>query len=316
MRWLVQAEIDEGRRAGVVLEFPRLRFPESQRKFITSYHVSILSIEIHRSPPPSSQPIKDRALSDVEIEQMRLALSTFRDGSGQFLKSIREHMPSFLDFERVTALVCGGETMENKGIFDVIVPSPGSLPFAISCKMSITQPDTHKASFMELSNSQKKFQDEFDRLGIDWRSEPEYAGPAVVELVTKWHHDEANRADLDSSRYLILSHDKRWQQFRLLCYSLNLTIADPYARVEWCNEGGSATDGPSTVAGYIDHEGRWHRLWQLFQRSGGQLKYYPPFAWADWISDAFSLELPPVTSIRDKVDEYFPGKWPSSPLNP
>ena len=236
---------------------------------------------------------------------MRLALSTFRDGSGQFVKSIGGYMPGYLDFERATALVCGGETSEDKGIFDVSVPVPDGLPFGVSCKMSVSQPASHMAGFMELSNSQKKFRDEFARLEIDWQTEPEYAGPAVVELVMEWHQAVAQEFDISGSRYLVLSHDRKWRGFQLLCYSLDLTRADPYA-VEWCNEG----SGPSSVAGYIPHNNRRHRLWQLFQNSGGQLKYYPPLEWADWTSPPFHLEEPPIKGIVEKVDEYFPGMWP------
>ncbi|WP_419923600.1 hypothetical protein [Candidatus Poriferisocius sp.] len=239
-----------------------------------------------------------------EIENMRLALSTFRDGSGQFVKSIEEYMPDYRDFERVTALVCGGDSAESKAIFDVVVPTPDGLPFGISCKMS-TEKKT--AGFMELSNAHKTFQDEFDSLGVDWRTEPEYAGPAVVELVSNWHQRESRQFDLASSRYLVLSHDSKWREFQLHCYPLSLVIADPYADVEWCSEG----KGPSTVAGYIQHGGRRHRLWQLFQGSGGQLKYYPPLEWTEWSSARFALETPPVKTILEKVEEYFPGKWSS-----
>lgn len=260
------------------------------------------------SVPGRSQPIKDRPMSVFEIENMRLALSTFRDGSGQFVGSIEAYMPDFLAFERVTALVCGGDTAESKGIFDVVVPVPGGLPFGISCKMTARQ---KASSFMELSNAHKTFQDEFDRLGIDWRTEPEYAGPAIVELVSSWQTDVADQFNLESSRYLVLSHANRWSEFQLHCFRLSLTVADPYSDIEWCNEGGDVERGPSTLAGYISHDGQRHRLWQLFQRSGGQLKYYPPREWAEWASATFALETPPVKTILEKVEEYFPGQWSS-----
>ena len=249
-------------------------------------------------------------MSEVEIERMRLALSTFRDGSGQFLKKVGGFMPDFLDFERVTAIVCGGTTSENKGIFDVIVSVPHGKSFGISCKMAATQRTQAKSSFMELSNSKKKFDDEFARLGIDWRSQPEKAGPAIVDLVSGWHQEVGGEVDLASSRYLVLSHDTRWQVFQLLCFPLDLALADPYSDVEWCNEGDDKNGGPSTVAGYIYDGGREHRLWQLYQNSGGQLKYYPLLEWAEWTSQPFKLEEPPVIGIRDKVERYFPGMWP------
>ena len=251
-------------------------------------------------------PIRDRPMNADEVERMRLALSTFRDGSGQFVKSIGRFMPGYLDFERATALVCEGQTSEDKGIFDVSVPVPGGLPFGVSCKMSVSQPVAHMAGFMELSNSQKKFSDEFKRLGISWRKQPKRAGPAVVNLVMTWHQAVAQQFDIPGSRYLVLSHDRKWQEFQLLCYPLELTRADPYADVEWRIEG----RGRSTVNGYISHKKRRHRLWQLFQNSGGQLKYYPPIDWADWTSRPFSLEEPPIKDIVAKVNQYFPGMWP------
>ena len=124
----------------------------------------------------ATQPIRDRPMSAKEVERLRLVLSTFRDGSGQYLRSIKGYMPDYLDFERATALVCGGTTSENKNVFDVTVPVPGRLPFGISCKMSSTQPVRNKSSFTELSNSQKKFEDEFGRRSINWQSQPDVVG--------------------------------------------------------------------------------------------------------------------------------------------
>ncbi len=253
-------------------------------------------------------PLRDRPLTGAELEKMRLGLSTFRDGSGQFVKSIGEYMPNFLDFERVTALVCGGITAEDKGLFDVEVPTEGGMPFGVSCKMSTAQ--KHGCSFMELSNSHAKFQDEFNRLGVDWREEPEYAGPAVVELVTRWHQDVSDAIDLEGSRYLILSHDSKWQEFQLHCFSMDLCRADLYADIEWSNPVGRSKKGATRVVGHIDDNGRVHRLWELYQGSGGQLKYYPLLEWADWVSSTFALEMPPIKGIPEKVAEYFPGMWP------
>lgn len=257
-----------------------------------------------------SVPFRDRPLSSTEIERMRLALSTFRDGSGQYLKKQKIFMPDYLDFERVTALVCGGTTSEDKGVFDVTVPTPDGLPIGISCKMATVQSVATKSSFMELSNSQKKFEDEFSRRSINWKTQPELAGPAVVNLVESWHLVHKDRLDLAGSRYLVLSHDERWTRFQLLCFPLSLSRSPD---IEWCNEGANKNGGPSTVAGYIYDDGRRHRLWQLYQNSGGQLKYYPLLEWADWTSDVFELESPPVQNLRQKVDDYFPGMWPASP---
>ncbi|MDD9206567.1 hypothetical protein PU560_08825 [Georgenia sp. 10Sc9-8] len=249
-----------------------------------------------------------------EVERLRLLLSTFRDGSGQFLKRLKVYMPDYLDFERATAEVCGGTTSEDKGVFDVAVPVPGGKPFGISCKMSTEQNIRNQSSFMELSNSHKKFEDAFAREGVDWRTQPDLAGPIIVDLVMSWHTECADRYDIASSKYLVLSHDKDWSEFRLLCFSLDLADPDPRTEVEWVNEGRDGHGGPSTVCGYIMHGDRRHRLWQLFQNSGGQLKYYPLLSWAEWFTEPFKLENPPIKGMRQKVDEYFPGRWPEETI--
>jgi hypothetical protein len=253
-------------------------------------------------------PLKDRPLSDAEMERMRLILSTFRDGGGQVvLKKTGESMPGFRDFERAVAAVCGGQTREDKGVFDVLVPDTGGgLPYGVSCKMSKTQPLAHAASFMELTNSAKKFSDEFARLNLSWVHNPAMAGNAFVELVSGWHLALSAEVDVPSSRYLVLSHDAKWEKFQLHSFPLSLKVADPATEVEWAVEGKKA---PSSINGYIDHNGRRHRLWQLYPNSGGQLKYYPPRPWATWSSGAFRLEQPPAESLADRADEYFPEAW-------
>lgn len=170
---------------------------------------------------------------------MRLILSTFRDGGGQVvLKRTGESMPGFRDFERTVAAVCGGQTREDKGVFDVLIPVDGK-PYGISCKMSSLQPFAHQAGFMELTNSAKKF-------------------------------------------------------------------ADPRTDIDWTVEGRKQ---PTTVNGYIQHNGRRHRLWQVYPNSGGQLKYYPPLTWATWSSEPFALERPPAESLPERAAEYFPKAW-------
>lgn len=238
---------------------------------------------------------------------MRLILSTFRDGSGQNrLRDVPGSMPGFRDFERATAAVCAGETREDKGVFDVLVPVPGQLPFGISCKMSSLQPAANEAAFMELSNAAARWADEFGRLRLSWPHSPAMAGNAVVELVTSWHQALAVEVDVPRSQYLVLAHDARWETFQLSAFPLSLKIADPATDVEWVVEGRNA---PSSVAGYIAIGGRRHRLWQLFPSSGGQLKYYPPFSWATSVSETFHLELPPAESLKDRAQEYFPELW-------
>ncbi len=246
---------------------------------------------------------RDRPLNDKELEMLRLTLSSFRDGSGQNVrKATGESMPGFRDYERSLAAVLGGATTENKGIFDVEVPT-NALPFGISCKMASTPPAKHCCSFMELSNSAAIFRNHLLSLQINWLSEPMLAGPAIVDLVSSWHTAVAGAIDLPSSRYSVLAHDSKWVNFQILCFPLNLKIAKPKGDIEWLQEG-------AALNGYIDDGGRRHRLWQCYFNSGGQLKYYPLLSWADWVTPTFQLEQPPVASPLDKAHSYFKDLWP------
>jgi hypothetical protein len=247
---------------------------------------------------------RDRPLVDAEFERLRLALSSFRDGSGQTYICGRS-WPGFRDYERSLAAVLGGITPENKGVFDVSIPTTDGLPFGISCKMAVFPPVRNRCSFMELSNSAAKFRNHLLSLQITYASEPMLAGPAIIDLVTSWHVSEASAYDLAGSRYGVFAHDTRWEQFQLLCFPLDLRIANPRGDVEWKYEG-------SAVNGYIDDNGRRHRLWQYYPTSGGQLKYYPLLEWADWATPMFSLEQPPLVSPLEKAQRYFGRSWPKA----
>lgn len=250
--------------------------------------------------------IRDRPLSSSELEQMRLLLSTFRDGSGQSVAA--GFMPDYLSFERVTAIVCHGQTTENKGIFDVTVPGgAGRKNFGVSCKMAVAQPSLRLSWFMELSNSAKKFHDAFSAAGINWQIDPPIAGPIMVELVESWHHAAADHVDIGGSKYLLLTHDARWVNFELASFDLNLQRRDARTEVEWVTEGRNGVI--SSLAGYIHDGDRTHRLWQFFGNSGGQLKYYPLIGWEEWRSGTFQLEEPPVHDLKAKARGYWPDLW-------
>lgn len=259
---------------------------------------------------PIMQAVRDRPFNEVELEQVRLLLSTFRDGAGQRLK-VAGYMPDYLAFERVTALVLGGETNEDKGIFDVAVPRPGGRPWGVSCKMTTEQPAKNKTWFMELSNSAKKLNDAQTTASIDWKMSPREAGPVLIETVLSWHTAVEASYDVAASKYLLLTHDTRWQRFEIACFdidAINSTVCGP---VDWVVEGRNIKS-PSSVAGYITHPstGTKHRLWQWFANSGGQLKFYPPIGWEEWRTGPFALEDCPIKDLKAKVDEYWPGKWP------
>ncbi|ROR64830.1 hypothetical protein EDD26_0181 [Agrococcus jenensis] len=214
-------------------------------------------------------------------------------------------MPGFRDFERAAAAVTYGYAREDKGIFDVWVPTHDGLPYGISCKMAALQPAKNESSFMELSNSAAKFHAALADRGIEWRLDPKAAGITLVDTVMSWHEAVAGEVDLAGSRYAILDHDKDWRVFSLKVFPLDLRTADPARHVRWEAVG-------KRLDGYIYERGGEHRLWQWFADSGGQLKYYPPLSWGEWSSQSFTLEEAQPVSLRSRAIEYFGHLWPRS----
>jgi hypothetical protein len=253
-------------------------------------------------------PIRDRALTAVEIERMRLLLSTFRDGSGQRVRTAG-FMPDFLSFERACAYVIHGTTNENKGVFDVSVSGgPGRLPWGISCKMAAIPPAKNHCWFMELSNSAKKLNDAVTAAEIvSWNHSPMQAGAAVVATVGSWHEAVRGGYDLDASKYLLLTHDSTWRFFEIACFNLNVLLRVHPGLIHWAVEG---RDGPTSLGGYIDTPRGPHRLWQWYPSSGGQLKFFPLIGWEEWRSGYFELSRPPLMDLKSRVDQYWPGAWP------
>ena len=131
------------------------------------------------------------------------------------------------------------------------------------------------------------------------------AGPAIIDLVSSWHTLEAPAFDIAGSRFSVLAHDRKWEQFQILCFPLNLFIANPRGDVDWQHEG-------KAINGYRDDRGRRHRLWQYYPTSGGELKYYPLLDWADWVTPKFTLEQPPLVSPLEKAQRYFGPLWPTA----
>lgn len=252
---------------------------------------------------------RDRALDDRELEMLRLALSSFRDGSGQNVKN-HGFQPSARDFERCLAAVVGGRTPENKGIFDVVVATTTDT-FGISCKMAKAAPLKSLGSFMELTNAAAQIRAHLLAHQINWIGEPMLAGPAIVDLFSGWHTAAASQLgiSLASSRYAILTHDSKWRTFQLQSFPLSLRVRNPRGEVAW-SVGLDRKGDPSRLVGTIDDDGRTHLLWQYFANSGGQVKYYPLLTWADWLSAPFELEVPPVASALDKGRLYFKELWP------
>lgn len=84
-----------------------------------------------------SLPFIDRNPTPSELEKLRLILSTYQDGTGQYRdKNDPERtIPGWKDFERATAFAFGGYAQENKAIFDVVFPEStnSKISYGISC---------------------------------------------------------------------------------------------------------------------------------------------------------------------------------------
>jgi len=163
----------------------------------------------------------------------------------------------------------------------------------------------HECWQIEMSNSSGKFTDAFESAGIrDWPSDPPTAGQVLIETIESWHQRLAQKVDLPSSKFLLLTHDRTWRNFEIVCFDRNvLQRRDIHTEVEWVAE----MHKKLTLAGYIELRGHRHRLWQFFPTSGGQLKMYPPFGWEEWRTGAFLLEEPEIQSLEDKARGCFPG---------
>ncbi|OWP20315.1 hypothetical protein CBF90_02050 [Microbacterium sp. AISO3] len=250
-------------------------------------------------------PFRDRPLSGDELEALRLVLSTYRDGSGQN-QTKAGSMPGFRDFERGLASIIGGTAAENKGVFDVLRLADEGPSYGVSCKMAAFAPAAREAAFVELSNAAAKFRTHLVDRQINWVTEPGLAGPALVQLVTSWHEADAQThgLSLQASKYAVLSRSANWQEFQLSAFPLDLYGFNPIGDIEW-------ESTKTRIDGFVDVEGRRHLLWQWYPNSGGQLKWWPPLAWADWATPRFTLEEPPLVQPTQRAREYFPTLWPA-----
>ena len=243
---------------------------------------------------PPSYAFRDRSPSAKELERIILALSTYRDGSGQVVAAGRSQ-PGWRDFERATASALGGSAPENKGVFDVVVAvNGGPLPYGLSLKTS-----AYRRGFvlMELHNSLAKSWNYLRARGIDPNSSPQLAGVALIDQVREWHLEVDHEIDVSRSSYLVLTHDRVWRKFQLSWYNLDLhTPAPELMRWEYTGRRIFATfDG--------------HQYWEWYGESGGQLKYYPKLEDALWVSEPFELAEPPYEETPlDKAKRYWPDR--------
>lgn len=258
----------------------------------------------------------DRPPKDREVEQIRLLLSTFQDGTGM-LKGTQEieTLPGWRDFERTVALAFGGEAPENKAVFDVLLESPTrpGIKYGLSCKMrgELNRIGRDGRVTIEVSNSAQKFWGCLSTGGFDqtnYKDHPQDVGILLVKLVEQWHRETTESGiDIRNSFFLVLSWNRAgWYQL----HQFRLDLPNPKS-LEW--------QFPIEQRRGIQERARRLRgsddtgvVFEWYGESGGQLKYYPSETWAVWKSDQFQLE--PLRSdgqygILAKAAAYFPSKW-------
>ena len=134
-------------------------------------------------------PFVDRPPTPEELEQLRLILSTYQDGSGM-LKVGSITLPGWRDFERSIAVAFNGVAQESKAIFDVLIPNPdlARVNFGVSCKMrrEFGRIARHGRASLELSNSAGKFWAELGTLRLNptnYKRKPAEVGAALLGLI-------------------------------------------------------------------------------------------------------------------------------------
>ena len=258
------------------------------------------------------RPFAHRDPTEGEVEVFRLLLSTFQDGSGQ-LKTGTGTLPGWRDYERTVAEITRGVTPEDKGIFDVIVPSadPSEQLVGISGKMrrELRRLDRDGRATIELSNSARKMWEALGEHGVtaaDYRARADEVGAALINLVRQWHSAASTYrgqpVDMERSCYLALMWDKGTGRYQLFKFPLELP--EP-SELDWyfTDTGKGHLNGDDSSGG---------RVFEWYGESGGQLKYYPTSESAVWRSTVFELERVPGSASRplsEKAEAYFPDLW-------
>jgi transcriptional regulator with XRE-family HTH domain len=260
-----------------------------------------------------SLPFVARPPSDMEVERLRLILSTYQDGTGQERGGT---LPGWRDFERSVALAFGGQAQENKAIFDVLLRQAEENVFVgISCKMRGTLRETERSGrvTIEVSNSARLFWNELGKHGLNqqnYKESPTTVGEILLQTVESWHNavdlSRGGRIDVSRSLYLALS----WSANGLYqLFHFSLRLPSPQS-LQWGFPMNKHGTGYSARLVGLDDSGT---LFEWYGDSGGQLKYYPRVSSAIWSSKRFQLEPLPEGGeqygVLAKAQVYFPDLW-------
>lgn len=255
-------------------------------------------------------------LSEIEVEKIRLLMSTYQDGTGQ-LRIGDGTLPNWRDFERSVASALDGIAFESKSFFDVVVDRTEreSERIGISCKMrnTLNYFNNKGPISLELSNAYNTFWKELQANKIEnirfVRLVPEKAGKIIVDFYESWKYIAAEKinVNLKKSCYLVCLYDIKTATFQL--FSLPVLLPDPTQLTWTVRESKNGDDNRGTLIAMQNERVviEWYAI------SGGQLKYYPTIEQVIWKSTPFNLEpLPDIEGghgIIQKAKAYFPQKW-------
>lgn len=269
-------------------------------------------------------PFVDRDPTSSEATILMLAMSTYRDGTGQERESDGSTRPGWRDFERVFAEVLSGKAPENKDVFDVVVHGdPESNEYygislkskQLARKSAIGDLEYGGRVHMELANSPAKFWAALYQKGIreaDYtaKSKATEIGETLLEVVDQWHREAKVKYEkenpshnlvLEKSVYITVSYTKpdsdNNRYYQVHSFSLDLP-----RELKW-----EFISDRCLRAYDTRHEGEvvfdWYGL------SGGQLKFYPKAIEGLYKTGQFTLMRPNNVSILDKAEAYWPEVW-------
>lgn len=267
-------------------------------------------------------PFITRQPTAQETERLRLALSTFCDGSGQLSEGDGSRWPGWRDIERVIAEVLCGTALESKAIFDVVLTTPARIDYGLSIKSknlsrrtAIEDLATTGRVHMEVSNSPAKLWEPLYREGVreetfKKKRKPTLIGEIILRTIKQWHVEAATEysrdnqgrtIDLERSVYLTVSYCKprgnRPRLYQLHSFSLDFPSGIAWKYISDRCLRGYDPDFPDEV------------LVEWYGLSGGQLKYYPRANAARYRSDPFTLLAPRKVSIIRKAAICWPREW-------
>lgn len=251
-------------------------------------------------------PFVDRSPTFEEFEQFRLILSTYQDGTGM-LKAKNGTLPGWRDFERAAAEAFGGQAIESKWIYDVLLTDQAGALYGMSCKMrgTLRNLQNNGRVTIELTNASGEFWGAIKSLNLtqeNYHTAPELVGKTIIRVVESWHEvvgiEQGGEVDNTKSFYLVLQWDRQRAAYQLFHFPIDLPEPN---KLSW------------EVAGrrLIGRDGEGI-LFEWYGFSGGQLKYYPLAKNALWQSSVFQLEPLPTDldfSVRYKAATYFPALW-------